>query len=150
VCCSGGQREVSQRLRLVQDLLLLIQPLKANLKRLRLLGIGLPLTILLGGLAALVLLDELEFWEAFVVAAVLAPTDAALGQVVVSSPRLPERLKQALDVEAGLNDGLSVPFTVSESDPLRNAAVASTVPHRTTLAIAAWAIERRWSIHGWR
>src|SRR3954454_6078380 len=41
VCCSGGQREVSQRLRLVQDLLLLIQPLKANLKRLRLLGIGL-------------------------------------------------------------------------------------------------------------
>jgi len=77
---------------------------------LRLLGIGLPLTILLGGLAALVLLDELEFWEAFVVAAVLAPTDAALGQVVVSSPKLPERLKQALDVEAGLNDGLSVPF----------------------------------------
>jgi NhaP-type Na+/H+ or K+/H+ antiporter len=77
---------------------------------LRLLGIGLPLTILLGGLAALVLLDDLELWEAFVLAAVLAPTDAALGRVVVSSPKLPERLKQALDIEAGLNDGLSVPF----------------------------------------
>jgi NhaP-type Na+/H+ or K+/H+ antiporter len=77
---------------------------------LRLLGIGLPLTILLGGLAALVIVDELETWEAFVLAAVLAPTDAALGRVVVSSPKLPERLKQALDVEAGLNDGLSVPF----------------------------------------
>ena len=41
---------------------------------------------------------------------VLAPTDAALGQAVVSNPRIPSRVRQALNVEAGLNDGLSVPF----------------------------------------
>ena len=43
-------------------------------------------------------------------AAILAPTDAGLGQVVVTSPRVPVRIRQALNVEAGLNDGLSVPF----------------------------------------
>ena len=77
----------------------------------RLLGIGLPLTIVLGSLVALGLLrGELEVWEACLVGAILAPTDAALGAVVVSSPKLPVRLRQALNVEAGLNDGLAVPF----------------------------------------
>jgi NhaP-type Na+/H+ or K+/H+ antiporter len=57
-----------------------------------------------------VLLTELEFWEAAIVAAVLAPTDAALGQAVVSDPRVPERIRRGLSVESGLNDGLSVPF----------------------------------------
>ena len=42
--------------------------------------------------------------------AILAPTDAGLGQIIVNSPRLPMRIRQALNVEAGLNDGLSVPF----------------------------------------
>jgi NhaP-type Na+/H+ or K+/H+ antiporter len=76
----------------------------------RLLGIGMPLTILLGMAAGAVLLTELEFWEAAIVAAVLAPTDAALGQAVVSSRAVPARIRQALLVESGLNDGLSVPF----------------------------------------
>jgi sodium/hydrogen antiporter len=76
----------------------------------RLLGIGMPLTILLGMAAGAVLLTELEFWEAAIVAAVLAPTDAALGQAVVSSRAVPARIRQALTVESGLNDGLSVPF----------------------------------------
>jgi sodium/hydrogen antiporter len=76
----------------------------------RLLGIGMPLTILLGMAAGAVLLSELEFWEAAIVAAVLAPTDAALGQAVVSSRAVPARIRQALSVESGLNDGLSVPF----------------------------------------
>ena len=77
----------------------------------RLLGIGLPLTIVLGSLVALGLLSgELDVWEACLVGAILAPTDAALGAVVVSSPKLPVRLRQALNVEAGLNDGLAVPF----------------------------------------
>jgi NhaP-type Na+/H+ or K+/H+ antiporter len=76
----------------------------------RLLGIGMPLTILLGMVAGAALLTELEFWEAAIVAAVLAPTDAALGQAVVSSRAVPARIRQALTVEAGLNDGLSVPF----------------------------------------
>jgi sodium/hydrogen antiporter len=77
---------------------------------LRLLGIGMPLTIALGAAAALLLLTDLTFWEAAIVGTVLAPTDAALGQAVVSNLRVPLRVRQALNVEAGLNDGLSVPF----------------------------------------
>jgi len=77
---------------------------------LRLLGIGMPLTIALGTGAAALLLTDLSFWEAAIVGTVLAPTDAALGQAVVSNPRVPVRVRRALNVEAGLNDGLSVPF----------------------------------------
>jgi sodium/hydrogen antiporter len=77
---------------------------------LRLLGIGMPLTIALGTIIAALVLTDLAFWEAAIVGTVLAPTDAALGQAVVNNPRIPARVRQALDVEAGLNDGLSVPF----------------------------------------
>ena len=77
---------------------------------LRLLGIGMPLTIALGTATAALLLTDLTFWEAAIVGTVLAPTDAALGQAVVSNQRVPVRVRQALNVEAGLNDGLSVPF----------------------------------------
>ena len=76
----------------------------------RLLGIGLPLTIVAGTLAALVLLPELLLAEAVVLAIILAPTDAALGQAVVSDERLPSRIRQALNVESGLNDGICVPL----------------------------------------
>jgi NhaP-type Na+/H+ or K+/H+ antiporter len=76
----------------------------------RLLGIGLPLTIAVGFLAALVVLDDLLWQEALVLAIVLAPTDAALGQAVVTSPRLPVRVRQSLNVESGLNDGICVPL----------------------------------------
>jgi NhaP-type Na+/H+ or K+/H+ antiporter len=76
----------------------------------RLLGVGIPATIALGIAAGVALLTELELWEAAVVAAVLAPTDAALGKSVVSSARVPARVRQALNVESGLNDGLAVPF----------------------------------------
>ncbi len=75
----------------------------------RLLGIGLPLTLVLGTGAAYLLLDGLTLWEAALVAAILAPTDAALGQAVVSNPRVPVRVRQALNVESGLNDGLMLP-----------------------------------------
>ncbi|MCP4421601.1 MAG: sodium:proton exchanger, partial [Chloroflexi bacterium] len=76
----------------------------------RLLLIGMPLTILLGVVVAAILFDSFSIWEAAILATILAPTDAGLGQVVVSSPRVPARIRQALNVEAGLNDGLSVPF----------------------------------------
>jgi len=76
----------------------------------RLLGIGLPLTLLLGAVAAYLVFPGLGLWEAAILAAILAPTDAGLGQIVVTSPRAPLRIRQALNVEAGLNDGLSVPF----------------------------------------
>jgi NhaP-type Na+/H+ or K+/H+ antiporter len=77
---------------------------------LRLLSIGMLLTILLGTIAGLVIFPQLSLWEAGILAAILAPTDAGLGQVIVHSPRVPVRIRQTLDVEAGLNDGLSVPF----------------------------------------
>jgi len=77
---------------------------------LRLLSIGMLLTILLGAIAAQLIFPQLSIWEAGILAAILAPTDAGLGQVIVHSPRVPLRVRQALDVEAGLNDGLSVPF----------------------------------------
>jgi NhaP-type Na+/H+ or K+/H+ antiporter len=83
---------------------------RRNALPLRLLGIGLPLTIGLGTLLALALLSDLDVWECAIVAAVLAPTDAALGQAVVASPLLPLRIREALNVESGLNDGGSVPF----------------------------------------
>lgn len=76
----------------------------------RLLGIGLPLTIILGAGVALWFFPDLLFFEAIVLAVLLAPTDAALGQTVVSDTRLPSRVRQGLNVESGLNDGVCVPL----------------------------------------
>jgi len=78
----------------------------------RLLGIGLPLTIVAGFVAAVAVLDEVSWAEALVLAIVLAPTDAALGQSVVTLLRLPVRIRQSLNVESGLNDGICVPLFV--------------------------------------
>lgn len=78
----------------------------------RLLGIGLPLTVLLGAAVAKLVLPEFTFSEAALVAAMLAPTDAALGQAVVSSKQVPLRIRQALNVESGLNDGVVVPVVL--------------------------------------
>ena len=77
---------------------------------LRLLGIGLPLTIVIGALLAAAMFAHLNAGEAVVLAVLLAPTDAALGQAVVTEPRLPSRIRQGLNVESGLNDGICVPL----------------------------------------
>lgn len=76
----------------------------------RLLGIGLPLTMLAGALAAFVLLPGVQPWQAGLVGVMLAPTDAALGQAVVADPRVPAVVRNALNVESGLNDGIALPF----------------------------------------
>jgi NhaP-type Na+/H+ or K+/H+ antiporter len=76
----------------------------------RLLGIGLPLTLVAGFAVAVVLLGGLAWPEALVLAVILAPTDAALGQAVVTLRRLPSRVRQSLNVESGLNDGICVPL----------------------------------------
>ena len=76
----------------------------------RLLVIGMPLIILAGTIAAAILLTDLTIWEAAILGAILAPTDASLGHAVMSSKRVPMRIRQALNVEAGLNDGLALPF----------------------------------------
>lgn len=75
----------------------------------RMLLVGIPLAILFGFLAGWLLLPGWPVWEIALLAAVLAPTDAALGQAVVTNPAVPERIRQTLAVESGVNDGLSLP-----------------------------------------
>jgi len=76
----------------------------------RLLLVGLPLTIALGYGAGIALFDELSVFEVALLATMLAPTDAALGQAVVSNQAVPARVRQGLNVESGLNDGICVPI----------------------------------------
>lgn len=76
----------------------------------RMLTIGLTLTIVVGTWLALVLFAEFSLWEAAILATILTPTDAALAQSVISSPKLPVRVRQALNVESGLNDGIALPL----------------------------------------
>lgn len=95
----------------------------------RLLVFALPLTILFGAIVANLLIPELSsFWEAAILATILAPTDAGLGQAIVENVKVPARIRQALNIEAGLNDGLSIPFLtlfmalVIFENPLQNAS----------------------------
>ena len=101
---------------------------------LRLLAIGLPLTIVAGALAGVAVFGELVIIEAVLLAIVLAPTDAALGQAVVTDPRVPSRVRQGLNVESGLNDGICVPFLLiaiaiaeAEEGAIGNGAAARLV-----------------------
>ena len=75
----------------------------------RLLVIGLPMIVAAGTLTAHLLFPQLSLTEAALIAAILAPTDAALGYAVVSSNAVPERIRQGILVESGLNDGLALP-----------------------------------------
>ena len=79
---------------------------------LRMLVLGMPLIIVAGAAAALALPLGLGLWEAALLAAILAPTDAALGQSVVASPLVPARIRQALNIESGLNDGIALPLVL--------------------------------------
>ena len=76
----------------------------------RLLLIGLPLTILLGFGVAALLFQELSLLEVALLATMLAPTDAALGKAVVTNKTVPDNVRQGLNVESGLNDGICVPI----------------------------------------
>lgn len=76
----------------------------------RLLLFGLPLTILLGIAIGALLFDQLSLLEVALLATILAPTDAALGQAVVANEAVPARMREGLNVESGLNDGICVPI----------------------------------------
>ena len=76
----------------------------------RLLGVGMPLIILAGAVVAAGLFPEFDLVGAAIVATVLAPTDAALGAPVVSNTRVAARIRGALNIESGLNDGIALPF----------------------------------------
>ena len=93
----------------------------------RLLGVGLILTVVAGGFTAVVLFHSFSLNDALILGVVLAPTDAGLGSAVVTDDRLPQAVRQSLNVESGLNDGICVPLllillataTGSASHPLR-------------------------------
>lgn len=74
----------------------------------RMLGLGLPLVILLGTVLVRVALD-LDWAAAALLASILAATDAALGQAVLTDENVPARIRSSLNVESGLNDGLALP-----------------------------------------
>ena len=76
----------------------------------RLLLIGLPTSMLIGGLAAWALFPQEGVWFALLLAAILTPTDAALGLAIFNNEKVPVRIRRALNVESGLNDGMVTPF----------------------------------------
>ncbi|MFF7206455.1 cation:proton antiporter [Streptomyces sp. NPDC008141] len=100
---------------------------------LRLLAIGLPLSIAAGWLLAWALFPGLTVWEFALLGAILAPTDAALGKAAASSPRVPPLVRHGLNVESGLNDGLVLPFFL-----LFLAAVPGTVASEEGAAGVFW------------
>ncbi len=75
----------------------------------RLLLIGLPLTIVFGMICGYLLFKGFSWIEVGILATMLAPTDAALGKAVVTNPKVPSKIREALNIESGLNDGISVP-----------------------------------------
>ena len=76
----------------------------------RMLILGLPVTMLLGAVLALILFPEFSVYEAAMLGVMLAATDAALGKAVVTNQGVPPHLREGLSAESGLNDGLAVPF----------------------------------------
>jgi len=78
----------------------------------RLLGVGLPLTVAFGWVLAFWLVPGLDMWLALLVGAALAPTDAALGVPVVTNRLVPSRVRRLITVESGLNDGIATPLVV--------------------------------------
>ena len=140
----------------------------------RLLAVGLPLTLLLGGAAAAVLLTGLPWEMAVLLGAVLAPTDAALSASVVSDRTLPLSIRRSLNVESGLNDGIATPVvtafiaasaavigmgvvedTASASGPdalidLAGGVLIGAVVGYVGGVVVSWARARRWIAPGGR
>jgi sodium/hydrogen antiporter len=136
----------------------------------RLLGIGLPLTVILGALLAAVLFGDFTWALAGFVGAALAPTDAALSAQVINDERIPERVRRELNVESGLNDGIVTPIVVfalaiaagqsgvaegevSGVSPLLELAVGVAVGVAIgvgTAGLIAFAVRRRWTLPGGR
>lgn len=98
----------------------------------RLLGVALPLSVVLGWLLAWGMFDTFDVWLALLVGAALAPTDAALGAPVISNQAVPTRIRSILNVESGLNDGIVTPVVMVA---LAGAAAAEGEGSGTTHAL---------------
>jgi NhaP-type Na+/H+ or K+/H+ antiporter len=92
----------------------------------RLLLIGLPLTLLAGMGVGVLVFPGMALASVFLLSTMLCSTDAALGQKVVTDTGVPPRVRQTLDVESGLNDGLAVPFFLVALD-LANAELTTGI-----------------------
>ena len=108
----------------------------------RLLLIGLPLTLLAGAGVGWLVFPGMAFASVVLLSTMLASTDAALGQKVVTDPSVPARVRQALDVESGLNDGLAVPFFIVALD-IANAELKTGV---TTAVISNAVAQIGWGL----
>lgn len=134
---------------------------------LRLLVVGLPVTMALGWLVAWPLLPGLSVWELALVGIILAPTDAALGQQAFSNERVPGLVRGGLGVESGLNDGLALPFFVlalaaageGEGHPgvvltfLRALLLSGAIGLAAGwggAGVLRWSVARGWSSPDWR
>ncbi|WP_299351954.1 cation:proton antiporter [uncultured Shimia sp.] len=85
---------------------------KIGTRTFRMLAMGLPIAIGLGAVVNMLLLPDWPLWEVCLLAALLAPTDAALGQSIQSNERIPQTFRDAMNAESGLNDGLALPFVI--------------------------------------
>ena len=109
-----------------------LKALKSEYKiPLRLLAIGLPLTMIAGLLLAIPMFPGMSLWVVAVMAFILSPTDAALGQAVVSSESVPSRVRDSIGVESGLNDGIAFP-------PILACMAALTAAAGTKLDFGYW------------
>jgi NhaP-type Na+/H+ or K+/H+ antiporter len=97
----------------------------------RLLVIGLPLTMILGAALAVPIFGDMNLWTIALMALILSPTDAALGQPVVTSPLVPDKIKEAINVESGLNDGIALP-------PIMACIAALTIGETEKAGIPFW------------
>jgi NhaP-type Na+/H+ or K+/H+ antiporter len=99
----------------------------------RLLVIGLPLTMILGAALAVPIFGDMSLWTIALMALILSPTDAALGLPVVTSPLVPDKIKEAINVESGLNDGIALP-------PIMACIAALTVAEAEKAGIQFWVV----------
>jgi NhaP-type Na+/H+ or K+/H+ antiporter len=129
----------------------------------RLLGIGLPLTVLMGAWVNSLLFPDLPFAQVALLAAILAPTDAALGAAVVEDESVPVRERLGLNVESGVNDGLVVPVVAILTAVVLNenqstsswagfiaqqigwGVVLGVVVGGGAITVLRWAAQRGWS-----
>lgn len=122
-------------------LVLFLDASTINLKKLmrdkqlpiRLLLIGLPITMLAGILIAIPLFPGMNLWMLAMMALILSPTDAALGLAVVTSKIVPERIRQTINVESGLNDGIALP-------PILVCIAALSVHHAEGTGFSYWGL----------
>jgi NhaP-type Na+/H+ or K+/H+ antiporter len=99
----------------------------------RLLAVGLPLTIGVGTAVAFGLIPSVSLWVAAAIGAIVAPTDAALGASIMEDERIPGRVRRLLNVESGLNDGIATPFI----NLFLAGALTTEVAHSTSVLGAA-------------